>query len=432
MDAQFDQKILFEMLRDIDQAEMSGMLELHTGKEVFQIFFQSGFVVYATERVIENSQLIEFNKRQALHLARISHGRFHFDGAAETPVVNQWHIRAADLIMEAARLISDEGRLRAEIGDPDRLMVGPVYNIDERVRGLLLVPIEFSVLSQLEEPLTIARLSDRLGLPMLEILRCIYALCSAGVLDIPHEISEIVEDNSDLPVYHAGPSPTAQPIRTLPPTAQSIGQPITQAVSPSRPVAATPVQPMAHSASANSNYQSSPAQPEPPKPAPAKPRNRLNTGALERLAGVKIRSMSGGADKEATTTPESERFYQQGMSALKSGNIANAEAYLRKAHQLVPDYLPYMTSLGRLLAKLPKKQKEAEGLLMQVCSDDMEAIEPRMALAELYESLGIKAKAEVIYKSVLTINPNHKTAQNKLAELTKGNSSWGNLFGWKK
>src|SRR5688572_14860580 len=108
MDAQFDQKILFEMLRDIDQAEMSGALILNTGEESFHIFFQSGGVIYAREVITATQKVIELSQRQALHLGRVRKGVFSFNGAAEPPVRNNWQLRAAELILEAARLITDE------------------------------------------------------------------------------------------------------------------------------------------------------------------------------------------------------------------------------------------------------------------------------------------------------------------------------------
>jgi uncharacterized protein HemY len=104
---------------------------------------------------------------------------------------------------------------------------------------------------------------------------------------------------------------------------------------------------------------------------------------------------------------------------------------LRKAVEMVPDHSPYLTALGRLLVKSPRRQKEAEGLLMKACSEDMSAIEPRLLLGDMYEAAGMKAKAETVLKSVLNIDPDNKAAQTKLAAL-KGGSSWGDIFRWKK
>src|SRR5205823_4521788 len=118
-------------------------------------------------------------------------------------------------------------------------------------------------------------------------------------------------------------------------------------------------------------------------------RSKIDTGKLAALAGVKIRSSGERPERVSEGGSESDKCFKQGRLALRMGNIAGAEILLRRAVSLQPDRVLYLFWLGHLLAKIPKKRREAEGLLLRACSNDAMAVDPRLALAELYEENGM-------------------------------------------
>ncbi|MEW6732180.1 MAG: DUF4388 domain-containing protein [Acidobacteriota bacterium] len=410
MDAQFNQKILFETLREIDQAEMSGVLMLNTGNDTFYIYFQTGKVICAFEALPGGQRAIELNRRQVLQLGRLVDGMMRFDTAAQPPQRRDWQIRALELILEAARKTEDEAIWHEEFGDL-RYVLQPVFNIEERTHGLLLTQEEVAILNEMEQPIPIKQLITHSGFPLEVVRRSLYALRAAGIIESPQPpaASEEVEKSFvATPVSSVERPPLAQPV---PPPAQAV-----------QAFRASPVPtPSAKSESAFREQTRN---------------SKINTGKLEALAGVKIRSSGGRNDAAGEANTESENFFRQARSALNMGNMAGAEALLRKAVSLAPEHQPYLLALGRLLAKSAKRQREAEGFLLKACGNDPFAVEPRMVLADLYESLGMNAKAETMLKSVLNIDSNHETAKRKLNDLT-GGSSWktglgGLLNRWKK
>lgn len=402
MDALFDEKFLFEMLRDIDQAEMSGAFKVSNEVARCDIYFQSGTVVYACQ-VLATGECVDLSQPQVSKLVLPKKGKFQFDGSLEAPKENEWRLRAANLILTTARSV-EEDLLKAEYNNPEQLIIGPVFDVINRTQGMLLSPLEFSVLSMLESPIPIARLVVALGLPEREILTSIYVLCAAGILDAPTESAECEEpvETQAFTTAVAAPSPV-----------QSYMSPPVANPSTSIPIASTYAAP---STATTSQSQSS---------SYSGRRSRLNTGALEKLAGIKIRSMTGNS-VEQTSNSEAEKYYQQGIGAFRSGNIAVAETMLRRAVELVPEKVNYLTTLGRLLARLPQRKKEAEGFLMEACSLDLTAVEPRLVLAELYEASEKRSEAKTLWQSILNINPENKTAQQKMAEFNK--SSWSGLL----
>jgi len=165
MNSQPDQKLLFETIYDIDQAEMSGALMMNTATHTYWLYFQSGFTVFVLEAITNSQQANELNRKQALDLlGRIAVESFVFDGAAEPPEHHNWQLRASELILEAARLTTDESRLRGELGDLNQVFE-PIFNLEERVRKLFLTQSEVAVLSQLDSPISIRNMIARLGRP---------------------------------------------------------------------------------------------------------------------------------------------------------------------------------------------------------------------------------------------------------------------------
>lgn len=383
MDLQFEQKQLFETLLDIDQAELSGALIINNGNDLFYTYFRNGYVVFAVQVVGATQRPMELNRRQAIQLGRIPSGVLRFDGSAEPPLVHEWQMRAADLILEAARACTDEEALKREIGDL-RQVLPAVFDLETRTRGLLLTPTEAELVAELNVPTMINQLITKLGKPIVETLRSIHALRSAGILDAPHATIGTGELQSSSALAQEMKPQMAQKAEPVRPTEKALEKSLNE----------------------------------------SRKATKINTAKLQQLAGVKIRSMSGGDQQgEGQATSESEQFFHQGKLALKSGNVIGAEALFRKALEIAPEHTAYLYFLGRLLARQPKKYKEAEGMLIKACGNDLTGVEPRLALADLYEAMGNKEKVETLLNSVLKVEPDNEVAKRKLAEINKG-SSW--------
>lgn len=403
MDALFDRKILFENLRTIDQAEISGALKLSTGSDDFYIYFQSGEVVFAMASLLGGAHSMELSREQALQLGYFTTGRLSFNGSTEPEQRYDWRLRAAELVLDAARKIKNADQLYGEIGDLGQILQ-PVFDLENRTRILSLTEEETTIISAIEESISITDLIAKVNSPAVETLRSIYALMSAGILDRPSLLTDY--DEVEFEFAEAAPSP--EPAQQQPVSFRHTGSlpkviPTARAVPMTEPVAAQP----------------SCAAPDPN----TLKRQKIDTGKLQALAGVKIRS-SGGREQSNETIAESTKYYQQGCAMVKAGNIAAGEALLRKTVSLDPENPLYLFQLGRLLSKMPKKQKEAEGLLLKACGNDATAVEPRLALAELYEKFGMKARAEAVLKGVLNIDPKHEGAKNRLKQLQGGYGSW--------
>src|SRR5262249_18998412 len=141
MDALFDRKILFENLRTIDQAEISGTLKLSTGADDFYLYFQSGEVVFAMASLLGGSHSMELSREQALQLGYFTKGTLSFDGSTEPEHQYEWRLRAAELVLDAARKLNNEDQLHKEIGDLQQTLQ-PVFDLEGRARNLSLTEAE--------------------------------------------------------------------------------------------------------------------------------------------------------------------------------------------------------------------------------------------------------------------------------------------------
>ncbi|MEW6733465.1 MAG: DUF4388 domain-containing protein [Acidobacteriota bacterium] len=490
----FDRKFFIDFLRDIDEAELSGILRLRQNRSLKALFFESGYLVFGISNLPDEElgqYLINIGRIPAAHLQSlqsqasrlqpltkllilhnlISHeelvqieyevisgmaiscfhwedGEYTFDGSKTADHEFKLQIRASEILIEGIRRMRDESYIHKAIGEMVQI-VRPVRNIKARLSRLKLNPMEEFVLSRIDRPQTVSQLIANCGRPDIEILRPLYALLATGVLDPLEEATESLPSTPLPTAPMSAPLPssplTTSPLSNPPLPSAPVTRPVTNPIKPSiMPPPLTPPAPTASSPRASGAFQRlSPldqtystlqtAQNQSSNPANTagisrRPNSKINTAKLEALAGIKIRSSTGPLNSESTE--RAEQWFMQGKQSLRIGDLRRAELLFRQAAEAAPEKAKYLLALAMLLMKRPAARKEAEGMLLRCCELEPLAIEPRIQLAAIYEQQGLAAKAEQLYKSVLSIDPEHPVASQKVKkeEGSIWKSDMGSLF----
>lgn len=128
--------------------------------------------------------------------------------------------------------------------------------------------------------------------------------------------------------------------------------------------------------------------------------------------------MVSNADNEAENPERREATdcFMQARTAIKNGEVGNAEKLLRRALQLWPDNYNYTLQLAKLAIQVNKNEREIEDLLQKTSVLNLGATEPRLLLATQYEKLGQNKKALSVYKGVLNIDPTNLIVRRKLGQ----------------
>lgn len=476
----FNRKFFIDFLRDIDEAELSGILRLRHNKTLKVLFFESGHLVFAISNLPDEElgqYLVNIGRIPAEHLKQIKQyvsrehpltflllhyklltheelvkfeqdvismislscfdlqGEYTFDGSKTADHEYKVQIRALDVLISGIRSIDDEDYIRRSIGDLSQV-IRPVSDLMARTRRVNLSQLEAFVLTLVDRTKSVQTLINESGMPELDALKSLYALLATGILDPLEE-----------------PEPVEEPPQFIAPEASFIFEAGESLLSPSAPqsFAATPVfeAPSASNPRVSGAFKRlSPldqaythleaAQREAPQPVVQTPRveppkkKRIDTAKLEAIAGVKIRSSSQrdfGTPKQVSEEEmRAEQWFVQGKQCLRIGDIRRAETLFRQATELMPDKPKYLLALAMLIVKRPSERKEAEGLLLKCCELEPNAIEPRMQLAVMYENSGQHEQAEQLYRSVLSIQPNHPVASSKVKKESIWNQDVGSLF----
>lgn len=120
----------------------------------------------------------------------------------------------------------------------------------------------------------------------------------------------------------------------------------------------------------------------------------------------------------AAPTPEqAEQIFQQGLSALQSGNQTLALSCLSEAAQLVPSQPRYRAYYGRALAGEQRMHRNAEAEIKAAIALDASNSTYRVMLAELYIEIGLLRRAENELKRALSSDPRNETARRLLNKL---------------
>lgn len=121
-------------------------------------------------------------------------------------------------------------------------------------------------------------------------------------------------------------------------------------------------------------------------------------------------------DVENPQHREATDCFMQARSAIKNGEVGNAERLLRRALDLWPDNYNYTLQLAKLAIQVGKQDREVEDLLQKTSVLNLAATEPRLLLATQYEKSGQNKKALSVYKGVLNIDPTNLIVRRKLGQ----------------
>jgi curved DNA-binding protein CbpA len=121
-----------------------------------------------------------------------------------------------------------------------------------------------------------------------------------------------------------------------------------------------------------------------------------------------------------TSTPyDAEEKFQQGLSALQSGNHTLAINCLGEAARLVPSQPRYRAYYGRALAGQERMHRSAEAEIKAAITLDANNSSYRVMLAELYIAVGLLRRAQGELERALSIDPRNEAARNLLDKLKR-------------
>jgi curved DNA-binding protein CbpA len=157
---------------------------------------------------------------------------------------------------------------------------------------------------------------------------------------------------------------------------------------------------------------------DPEQKAEADRRFQLITEAYNQLRDEKLRREYDKTLDRKTRTPEEEArlFFKNGELQEQSREYTNALKYYYEAMRLQPQKLEYALAAGRILSIDKSKQRQAAELYEQIQSRHPQAIEPAIALGDLYNRSGMHVRAKRVLEAALKQFPNHPELKRRLAE----------------
>jgi curved DNA-binding protein CbpA len=121
----------------------------------------------------------------------------------------------------------------------------------------------------------------------------------------------------------------------------------------------------------------------------------------------------------ASNPHHAEERFQQGLSALQSGNSALAITYLGEAARLVPTQPRYRAYYGRALAGEERLRRSAEAEIKAAITLDANNSSYRVMLAELYIEIGLLRRAQGELERALSTDPRNENARTLIDKLRR-------------
>jgi tetratricopeptide (TPR) repeat protein len=143
---------------------------------------------------------------------------------------------------------------------------------------------------------------------------------------------------------------------------------------------------------------------------------------------LKVSALVGG---QKATTPvrqkldpkkakeEAQRSYQQGIEAIKKGQIADAIEYLRKATSLDIKNPQYWNALSLAFTKSPDGISQAEKALLEAINLEPDNADFLANLGLIFIKAGNVRRAKTQFNKALTLDPANKKAKRGLQDLEK-------------
>jgi tetratricopeptide (TPR) repeat protein len=226
------------------------------------------------------------------------------------------------------------------------------------------------------------------------------------------------------PVARPIPSPPAPAPPKPPSDGLSFGPPKAAPLPP--PALLKPVLPVTNRTT-GAFPSASPVPPRPPAPpAPVRPTAANSAPPPTPPMGNQARPTGAYPNPVAPQPPPREsmlsasEYYMKTIEFLGNGDPERAYQAIRRAIELKPKNADYHALMGRVLARLHGKNKEAEKAFrtaIDLCRDPEELPDLLVELAELYRRFGMESLAVEALDRALGLKPDHQEAKLKRAAL---------------
>jgi serine/threonine protein kinase/curved DNA-binding protein CbpA len=451
---------------DVNQDRLGEML-IRTGEIDRATFDRASELMRKTGRrmgmtlieleVLSPEKLSELVRRQVQEIIysvfdwdRGAYGFEILDRPVEEDIVVE--LSTAELILFGVRAIPSLGRIRSALGALDRVL-RHTENPLLLYQKMTLTPSEGYVLSRVDGSTSVAEIASISPLGEDETLRCVYALVSAGVVELA---SRTLPPTSrvNAPPRQEEPLPALQGQKTeAADAAESSGQEkellaeITAKHASLESVdyyRLLEVSPGASDEEIKKGYYAMAKKYHPDRHH--HPHLREVQGLLEELfAKVTVayqelsdpasrRRYDGARQQKARAASEAagdsgatgatpytvpnevvaERHFQQGYMHFERMEYFDAIQCLRECVRMIPGEPRYHKLLARALSKNPRWRKEAEEHFMVALKANEFDLECLLGLAENYEAAGLASRASSTYERVLAYDPDNSVAREKL------------------
>ncbi|MGA9771957.1 MAG: DnaJ domain-containing protein [Blastocatellia bacterium] len=246
MQGQLGEKLVTDLVREIAQKNLSGLLRLTRGKTIKAIFFESGAPKFAISNLtneqleyklisnklatlkqteeakqradkphrlasmlVEMSVIGEADMRRLVHdqlmeiilsLFEWTQGDYAFDTRIRASHDFTLEITAADMLLEGARMASASDQMAENIAPLDAVLVRAKSNGISLDSGRL-IPVESYILSRIDSPTTVSDVGALSGIGDEDAHRAVCALVAAGFLkllgDDKPETDEVTSQSDD-------------------------------------------------------------------------------------------------------------------------------------------------------------------------------------------------------------------------------------------
>ena len=403
--------------------------------------------------VLSREKLSELVRRQVQEIIysvfdwdRGAYGFEILDRPVEEDIVVD--LSTAELILIGVRAMGSLDHIRSALGALDRVL-RHTENPLLLYQKMTLTPSEGYVLSRVDGSTSVAEIASISPLGEDETLRCVYALVSAGVVELA---SRTLLPTSRIPAPGSReerlPAPDLQKKEAPEPSAASgQEQEILGDIAAKHASLETAdyyqlleVSPGASDDEIKKGYYAMAKKYHPDRHH--LPHLREVQGLLEELfAKVTVayqelsdpasrRRFDGARQQKTRATSDSgaqgpssyivppevvaERHYQQGYTHFERMEYFDAIQCLRECVRMIPGEPRYHKLLAKALSKNPNWRKEAEDhfmLALKVNEFDLECL---LGLAENYEAAGLATRAANLYERILAYEPDHAVAREKL------------------